>query len=229
MTLELATTIGQEVTRLIDYSNRELVSVLGDHVSISEIFGFITGAASVWLCVKLRTSNWPIGILNDLFFLILFWSAGLYANSGLQILYVVLGAWGWWEWVHGGKDRAPLPVSSTSRREWIALAGATLAGTLLLMWLLRSTTSSTVVFWDSLTAMVSIAATWGQCLKKIESWYLWIAVDVIYVPLYASQHLGLTAVLYVGFMVMCLVGLRDWKRELALQGQRELVIDVAIR
>jgi nicotinamide mononucleotide transporter len=217
--LVLATGVGAEVSRLVASSNRELVNVLGDHVSITEIFGFLTGAASVWLCVKLRTSNWPVGIANDLFFLILFWSAGLYANSGLQILYIVLGVWGWWEWVHGGKDRTPVPVSRTTGRQWWWLAAATVVGTGLLMWLLRSTTTSTVVFWDSLTTMISIAATWGQCLKKVESWYLWIAVDLIYVPLYASQHLGLTAVLYVGFLVLCLVGLAGWKRELAVQGE----------
>lgn len=218
----LATTIAGEVSRMVDYSNRELANILGDHVSISEVFGFITGAASVWLCVKLRTSNWPVGIANDLFFLILFWSAGLYANAGLQILYVVLGIWGWWEWVHGGKNRAPVPVSRTSRREWLLLATGTVAGTAVLMWLLRSTTTSTVVFWDALTTAISIAATWGQCLKKVESWYLWIAVDCIYVPLYASQHLGLTAVLYLGFLGMCFVGLRDWKRELQQQGTEHL-------
>ncbi len=66
-----------EVTHLIDLSNRELVTIWGDHLSVSEIVGFVTGAASVWLCVRLRTSNWPVGLANALFFLILFWSAAL--------------------------------------------------------------------------------------------------------------------------------------------------------
>jgi nicotinamide mononucleotide transporter len=83
MSLLLATSVAQTVTHLIDLSNREIANVLGDHLSVSEIIGFAAGAASVWLCVKLRTSSWPVGIVNDLFFLILFWSAALYANAGL--------------------------------------------------------------------------------------------------------------------------------------------------
>jgi nicotinamide mononucleotide transporter len=132
-------------------------------------------------------------------------------------VYLALGIWGWWAWVRGGNNRAPLPVGRTTPSQWMALVAASIAGTVFLTWLLGVTTDSTVPFWDALTTVISIAATWGQCLKKIESWYLWLAVDAIYIPLYGSQHLGLTAVLYGGFFVMCLAGLRDWHSELSVQ------------
>lgn len=221
--MTLFASIAHAVLHIVDLSNRELVNVWGDHLSVSEIFGFLTGAVSVWLCVRLRTSNWPIGIVNDLFFLILFWSAALYANAGLQIVYATLGVWGWWTWIRGGERRTPIDVSRTSHREWLWLGTALVGLTIGLTWLLGAATSSTVPFWDAVTTAMSIVATWGQCLKKVESWYIWLAVDAIYVPLYGSEHLGLTAVLYVGFFAMCIFGLRDWRIEL-LDHDRRLVI-----
>ncbi len=215
-------TIAHDLAHLIDLSNCEIATVWGDHLSVSEIVGFVTGAASVWLCVRLRTANWPVGIANALFFLILFWSAALYANAALQVVYALLGAWGWWAWVRGGPRRVPVEVSRTPAHErgWMLIGSALL--TIGLTWLLGVASNSTVPFWDALTTAISIAATVGQCRKRVESWYLWMIVDVIYVPLYASEHLGLTAILYVGFLAMCVVGLRDWLAELAAQN-RQLV------
>ncbi|MET1073579.1 MAG: nicotinamide mononucleotide transporter family protein, partial [Umezawaea sp.] len=67
---------------------------------------------------------------------------------------------------------------------------------------------------------LSLLATWGQTRKKVESWWLWIAADVIYVPLYAYKDLWLTAILYLGFIALCVLGLRSWSRDL----RREAVI-----
>ena len=70
-----------------------VVFVLGnDHVSWAEILGFVTGAASVWLTVKSRINNFPVGIANSAFFLVLFATSRLWADSSLQVLYIVLGS-----------------------------------------------------------------------------------------------------------------------------------------
>ena len=77
-------------------------------MNVSEMLGFLTGATSVWLAVKENVWNWPIGIANSAFFLVLFWTAHLYANSGLQVLYIGLGLYGWWNWRYGGAERSIL-------------------------------------------------------------------------------------------------------------------------
>ena len=193
-------------------------SFRGVATSWGEVAAFVSGALCVWLVARQHVANWPIGIANAVFFLLLFAKYGLYADSGLQVVYVVLGAYGWWAWLHGGDQRSELAVSTTTVPQWIALAAVTAAGTGGLWALLSHVSDSNVPAWDALTTALSLAATWGQCRKKVESWWIWIAADAIYIPLYAYKSLWLTAALYVGFAALCVLGLRNWKADLAGHG-----------
>jgi nicotinamide mononucleotide transporter len=112
-------------------------------------------------------------------------------------------------------------VRRTTRTEWTWLLAAGVVGTLALTLLLDGATDSTVPFWDALTTALSLMATYGQCRKRLESWWLWIAADVVYVPLYAYKELYLTSLLYIGFMALCVAGLRGWSRDLS--ARREAV------
>jgi nicotinamide mononucleotide transporter len=156
---------------------------------------------------------WPLGIANNLLWIVLFANAGLFADSMLQVVYVVLALWGWWQWFHVGSVRVDRVVTGTSRTEWVALGFAGVAAALLLTWFLASWTSSTVPFWDAVTTALSLMATYGQAMKRWESWLLWMAADVIYVPLYHVKGLDLTAILYVGFFVLCVKGLVEWRND----------------
>jgi nicotinamide mononucleotide transporter len=192
-----------------------LFTLLDTPVSWVEVLGFGSGALCVWLVARQHLANWPIGIANNLFFILLFATSGLYADAWLQVVYIALALYGWWSWVGDGPRSAAgrLPVTRTGVRTWWVLGTATLAATALLWRVLDRTTDSTVPFWDALTTALSLAATYGQCRKKLESWYLWLAADVVYVPLYAYKGLYLTALLYVGFMALCVAGLLGWRRE----------------
>jgi nicotinamide mononucleotide transporter len=196
----------------------EAFSFRGAPTTWGEVAAFVTGALCVWLVARQHVANWPIGIANAVFFLLLFASYGLYADSALQLLYIVLGAYGWWAWLHGGAQRDELAVSRTTSAQWVLVAGATAVVTAGLWVLLDRVTDSTVPAWDALTTALSLAATWGQTRKKVESWWIWIAADAIYIPLYGYKNLWLTAGLYVTFAALCIAGLRSWTADL---GQRE--------
>ncbi|WNI25582.1 nicotinamide riboside transporter PnuC [Streptomyces sp. ITFR-16] len=203
---------------ILDPLQQPLVTVLDTPVSWTEVLGFGSGALCVWLVARQHLANWPIGIANNLFFILLFTQSGLYADAGLQIVFIALAAYGWWTWTHGGgpgTDR--LPVRRTTRTEWTWLLAAGAVGTLVLTVLLDRATDSTVPVWDGLTTALSLAATYGQCRKLVESWWLWIAADVVYIPLYAYKELYLTSLLYAGFLTLCLFGLRNWRRDLAVR------------
>lgn len=184
-------------------------------MDIVEILGFVSGALCVWLVARQNVWNWPIGIANNITFLILFWGAGIYADAGLQLVYLGLALYGWWAWLRGGTEHTPLAVTRTTRRQWVVLAVVGVLGTAGLTVLLDTVTDSTVPLPDAVTTVLSLLATWGQARKKLESWWLWITADVIYVPLYAYKDLWLTAALYVGFIALCVLGLRNWSASYA--------------
>ncbi len=182
------------------------------HTDPVEILGFITGALCVWLLARQNIWNWPIGIANNLFYIVVFVNSGLFGDAGLQVVYVILAVYGWWTWAHPDGSRPELPVTRTTVRQWAWLIALTAVSALALRAFLAAFTPSTVPAWDGLTTAISLAATWGQCRKLLESWWLWILVDVIYIPLYVYKGLRLTAVLYFVFMLLCIAGLRSWRK-----------------
>ncbi|WP_433828142.1 nicotinamide riboside transporter PnuC [Actinoplanes sp. CA-015351] len=196
---------------MIDWLNSPAVATFGVPTSWAEVLGFLTGLVNVGLLVRRHILNWPLGILNVLLLMVVFWSVGLYADAGLQIVYVILGFYGWWAWLYGGADRTRLVVRGTTRAEWLglALAGVVLTGGLWLF--LDRLTGSTVPLADALTTALSLLATYGQTRKLVESWWIWIAADLIYIPLYGYKGLWLTAILYVAFLILCVLGLRSWR------------------
>ena len=190
-------------------------SVFGAPVSVVEVVGFVSGAICVWLVGRQNPWNWPIGLIQVVAYLFLFWQAGLYADAGLQVVYICLGLWGWWNWLRG-RPEGTLRVRRTRPAEWVSLAALGAVGTVLIAQVLMSQTDSTVPWPDAVTTVLSLLATYGQGRKVLESWWLWIAADVIYIPLYAYKGLLLTSLLYTVFLALCVVGLRRWRTDLAL-------------
>ncbi|MEO3744081.1 nicotinamide riboside transporter PnuC [Plantactinospora sp. B5E13] len=199
---------------MLDWLNSAAFTVFGAPTSWAELLGFATGLLCVYLVVRQHIANWPVGILNVLLLMVVFWSAGLYADAGLQIVYVLLGAYGWWSWTFGGAGRSTLRVRRTSRPEWLGLAVAGIVLTGALWYFLDRFTGSTVPLPDALTTALSLLATYGQARKLVESWWFWITVDLVYIPLYGYKDLWLTAILYLAFLALCVLGLRAWRADL---------------
>jgi nicotinamide mononucleotide transporter len=190
----------------------------------TEILGAVTGAASVLLAVRESAWNWPVGIANNIFFLILFWRAKLYADALLQIVYIVISVFGWWNWVRGGEGHTELPIGRTAPQTGIVLAIVTTAGTALLAAALHRFTDSVTPLGDGVTTALSLTAQYMLSRKLLENWWVWMTADVIYIALYSYKSLYLTAVLYSLFFAMCIAGYTGWRKSLALHaasGPRE--------
>ncbi|WP_243316908.1 nicotinamide riboside transporter PnuC [Geothrix paludis] len=179
-----------------------------------EVFGFLTGAACVALLVRENIWNWPIGIANNLVFIALFYRAGLYADVGLQAFYVAISIYGWWSWLHGGRDHGALTVSRIRLPAAISLALAVAATTAVLAWLLRHFTNSTVPVLDSLITALSLAAQFMMTRKWLENWLVWIAANCLSVGLLIYKGLYVTSGLYLVYQVLCVLGWVAWRRAL---------------
>lgn len=201
---------------LVDLLWMPVGEVFGAPVTLVEVVGFVSGALCVWLLGKQNPWNWPIGLIQVVAYLFLFSETGLYADAALQAVYITLGLWGWWNWLRRRQGQ-PLQVRKTRTSEWWLLVVVGLASTVIIAQILIRQTDSNVPWLDSSTTVLSLLATYGQGRKLLESWWLWILADIIYVPLYAYKGLWLTALLYAGFLVLCVIGLRRWKTAMAPQ------------
>jgi nicotinamide mononucleotide transporter len=172
--------------------------------SWTETLGFVSGGTCVWLAVRQHILSWPLGLANNALYFAVFFEARLYADMSL------LGCYGWWKWF-ARRGSAPLAVTRISRSEIaLVLAGVPLATLGLREALIVANGAAPLL--DALTTAISLAAQYLLGRKRLENWALWILADLIYVPLYVSRGLHLTAVLYAIFLAMCIAGLRDWLR-----------------
>jgi len=177
--------------------------------SLLESLGFASGAISVWLVVRASVWTWPVGIANNLFFVALFLEARLYADMALQFVYIVLSVGGWWYWLRGDAGR-PRRIAHVGPPEALVVAACTAVATVGLTIYLRAIDDA-APFLDGLTTSLSLAATYLMARKLVQSWFVWIAADLVYIPLYGWKSLPLTAVLYAVFLLMCVRGLLDWR------------------
>ncbi len=185
--------------------------------SFIEVFGFITGAACVALLVRQNIWNWPLGIANNLVFIVLFYRTGLYADVGLQGFYILISIYGWWSWLHGGRGHGVLTVSRVQPVIGALLVLAVAAGTALLAWLLRRYTNSTVPVLDSLITALSLVAQFMMTRKWIENWLVWIVANCLSVGLLIYKGLYVTSALYLVYQVLCVMGFLEWRRALKAQ------------
>ena len=179
-----------------------------------EVAAVVITFAAVYLTARQVVWCWPIGTVSVTLYALVFYDARLYADMGLQGLYFVLAAYGWWAWLHGGADHGELRVTRTPRGFGAVLLIAATLGGILLGGVLQRFTDASLPLLDSLLTSFSIAAQWMQTRKLLESWLVWLAVDVLYVGMFLYKDLVLTAGLYFVFLALALMGFLAWRRSL---------------
>jgi nicotinamide mononucleotide transporter len=187
--------------------------LLGSTITWLEIVAFVL---SLWMVVanmRVQLIAWPLAIVASLAYLLLFAHSRLYGESALQLLFVAVAAWGWWQWRYGRQaEGAALTVRYLGTRARWLLAAATLATWPLLGLLLQRVTDTDVPFWDALPTTGSVAGQWLLGRQYVENWLVWFGVNLISIALFAYKGLWLTVLLYALFAMMSLAGWRAWAR-----------------
>ena len=178
-----------------------------------EVFGFITAGSCVWLMARQHIATWPIGIASNLAYGVLFFDSRLYADMSLQAVFLGLSVIGWWNWSQARSGGAMAVTSITRLERWLLLPWV--IGTTITIREILLAVNGAAPLLDALTTALSLAAQYLASRKRAENWLLWIIADLIYILLYLSRGLPLTALLYAAFLVMCVVGWRQWRRDLA--------------
>jgi nicotinamide mononucleotide transporter len=185
----------------------------GSPVTWLEIVAFVLSIWMVLCNLRVDPLGWPLAMAASLLYALLFADNRLYGEASLQLLFIAVAGWGWWQWLRGsGDDGTPLRVHRLSGRgRWAAFA-ATLAAWPLLGLLLRHATDSDVPFLDALPTTGSIAGQFLLGRKLVENWPVWLAVNVVSIALFAVKGLWLTVLLYAVFAALSIVGWRAWGR-----------------
>ena len=185
----------------------------GTPVSWLEIVAFVLAIQMVVLNMRVNALAWPLAIVSSLLYFALFWNSRLYGDASLQIFFVVVAMWGWWQWLRGTQaDGVALHVRELSvRGRWLALVALAVAWPAT-GWFLKTFTDTDVPWWDAFPTAASVIGQWLLGRKYVENWLAWIVVNVVSVALFAYKGLWLTTLLYSLFIVMSFIGWRAWRR-----------------
>jgi nicotinamide mononucleotide transporter len=180
-----------------------------------EILGAILGIAYVFFSIRQNILTWPVGLLTSLLYVWVFLVSKLYADMGLQVYYVVISIYGWYEWLYGNRNstETTLKVSRLTIRFGFVLSTITALIFVIIWIILKNFTDSTVPVADALATALSLVATWMLARKILEHWLIWIFVDIFSIGLFWYKELYPTVFLFVVYTVMAFVGFIEWKKE----------------
>lgn len=168
------------------------------------------GLINIALLIFRNVWNFAFGIASVALACFVFWERKLYAESGLQVFFVLAQVWGWWLWLRIGGDDHPVPVRRLdwpSRAVWLTVTASL---SLNLAWAMDRYTDAVAPYIDGPLAMFSISAQFLLAFRRIENWLLWIAIDIVSVLLFIDREIYALAALYGAMLVMCLFGLKEW-------------------
>ena len=177
-----------------------------------ELVAAAISALDVWLATRRSMISWPVTILASLLYGEQFRESRLYSDMLLQGIFVLFAVYGWWHWARGVRAEGMVRVERPRAAELLRDAALGVAASVLLGWWMRGHTDASLPWLDAALTGASLVGTWWGARKYLANWWLWIVVDVIYVGEYLYKHLILTGGLYAVFVLLAMLGLRDWRR-----------------
>lgn len=186
-----------------------------------ELFAALLGIIRVWYARKENILVFPFGIANVLIYVYICFIARLYANAGINVVYLISNIYGWYMWSRTDADSQKLQITRNSPKQsvisWAAVVLIYVAVFFLLRFVNRTDTEyiqSYLPYIDSFNTAFFLVATILMALKKLENWQFWIIGNIVSIPIYASQGLYFTSGQYTVFLVLAILGWREWKRKI---------------
>jgi nicotinamide mononucleotide transporter len=176
-----------------------------------ELVAVVLGLACVWLTARQHIACWPTGLAMVLLYIVIFFRAKLYSDVLLQVAYVILQIYGWHAWLRGGPDRTPLVIGRLPLGHAVAWGAVGMCVTAALGATMHTYTDASFPWIDAAATVASLIAQWLMGRKVLESWLVWIGVDIVSIGLYLAKDLHLTAALYAVFLALATWGWFQWR------------------
>lgn len=195
--------------------------VLGYPISFIELLGTLFGLVSVYFASRANILTWATGIVNELFLFILFFQVQLYADMFLQVYFFVVTLYGWYNWKQNPNENS---ITSSDLKTKIWLASTIIIVTLIAGFFFSNIhlylpqyfkIKASYPYADSFVMILSVIAIILLAQKKIETWYLWIIVDLVCVFLFFKKGIVFLGLEYLIFLGLATYGLLNWKKQLS--------------
>ncbi|MGL5958220.1 MAG: nicotinamide riboside transporter PnuC [Phocaeicola sp.] len=189
-----------------------------------EYIGTLVGLIYLWLEYKASVYLWIASVIMPAIYLFVYYEAGLYADVGINVYYLLAAVYGWINWQskqNNGSTQSELPITQMPLRYYLPLGIICTTCFFAIVYLLKNYTDSTVPWLDSFTTALSIAGMWMLAKKYIEQWWVWLIVNLVCTGLYIYKGLEATAALYGLYAIITLLGYRKWKRLMFAEAAKE--------
>jgi nicotinamide mononucleotide transporter len=190
----------------------QLVSAWHD-ASWIELIAAVLAVAYLVLAIGQHISCWLAAFVSSCLYVWVFFQTRLYMGSALNVFYAVMAVYGFWQW-RQGKEGTQLPIIRWPMTAHLAALALVLLLSLTTSWILRRYTPAALPFWDSLEFWASIYATFLVARKVYENWHWFFIIDALDVGLYFNRRLFATVLLFGVYLVLIVIGMREWRRSL---------------
>lgn len=188
-------------------------------MSALEFSAVILGVAYLLLAMQEKILCWYAAFLGTVLSIYIFWNVNLLMESALQVYYLVMAVYGWYQWKFGDPNRNQLPISTWPFTTHLMMLVGVLTLTVVSGYLLSENSQAAWPYLDSFTTWGSIVTTYMVAKKVLENWTYWLVIDSISIFLYLDRELYLYALLFMVYIVIVIFGLIAWTRHYQTQGK----------
>ena len=182
-----------------------------------EAAAVVLGICYLLLAVRELIWCWYAAFASTAIYLFLFWDVNLLMESGLQIYYLAMAVYGWWQWQHGDSSDGKLRISRWPPRVHFFVITAVLLISAASGLLLREYSTAALPFLDSFTTWGAVLTTWMVAKKVLENWLYWLVIDSVSIYLYVDRELYLTAGLFAAYILIAVFGFIAWLKHFRSQ------------
>lgn len=190
-----------------------------------EVLGTVTGLVYLWLEYRANAWLWVASVIMPAIYIKVYYDAGLYADLGISIYYIVASVYGLWYWLRTRRDgdtgAERVRIARIPRRYYGRLMAVAALVFVAIGFVLSEFTDSNVPWADAFTTALSVVAMWLLARKYLEQWLVWIAANVACAALYVYKDLWFTAGLYLAYAAIAVMGYRAWKRLMVSEMNKE--------
>ncbi len=177
-----------------------------------QIFSTILALIGVFLAARQKFTSWPISIISCFIALFIYWDKALYAKCVFMIFAILNSFYGWYLWIYGGPNNDGINVTRSNYKFLILMFIIGLISTFVFGEIIKKYTNSEIAFWDSFYASFGIIAHWMLANKKLESWIIWIVIDVVFANICLHKGLHILAIKCLLYSLFSVYGYLNWRR-----------------